>query len=353
VITEDIPVESEGTFDPQKGWSSLDAFVERSQMRTVVIGTSKDPNAKITMLLLPRGTERPVLAVKIPTTDDAARAVDREGRLLVDVRRSCRRSVLETIPRVVDLLEYRGWRALVVTAVPGVPMSASYLRWRHTARPRTVRADFSAAARWIAAFQAGTARGMAPLDLTSDVAGSLRDRFAGHPSLDSSVAMLGEIGERLKKTRTPRTAVHGDLWFGNLLVSAGTISGVVDWECGVAAGEPVRDLVRFALMYALYLDRGGGGDRVAGHRGLRHTCWGAGVVHAIGGHGWFPDIFRGFLQDGLDRLGASPASWRDVALTGIAEVAASTDDPEFARRHLELFHRVASLTPILHTGEAP
>lgn len=351
MIPEAITVEREDVFDPQERWSSLHAFVERSQMRALVIGTSKDPNAKITMLLLPRGNDRPVLAVKIPTTDEAARAVHREGRLLVELRRNCRRSVLDTIPRVVDLLEYRGRRALVVTAVPGIPMSASYLRWRHTARRRTVDSDFSAAARWIAAFQVGTARSIASMDVTSEVASSLTDRFAGHRSTESCVAMLGEIGERLKTNRTPRTAVHGDLWFGNLLISAGQISGVVDWELGLAAGEPVRDLVRFALMYALYLDRGAGW--VPGHSGLPRGAWGAGVVHAFEGRGWFPDIFRSFLRDGLDRLGASPASWRDVALAGIAEVAATTDDPEFARNHLELFHRIASSARTAPKEETP
>jgi aminoglycoside phosphotransferase len=349
VIPEAIDVERE-LVDPQERWSSLHGFVERSQMRVLVIGTSKDPNAKITMLLLPRGNDRPVLAVKIPTTDEAERAVHREGRLLAELRGNCRRSVLGTIPRVVDLLEYGGRRALVATAVPGVPMSASYLRWRHTARRRTVDADFSAAARWIAAFQAGTARKIASMDVTSDVARSLSARFAGHASTESCVAMLGEIGERLKTNRTPRTAVHGDLWFGNVLISEGAISGVVDWECGAAAGEPVRDLVRFALMYALYLDRRDGSRR-AGHRDLRRV-WGAGIVHAFEGRGWFPDIFREFLRDGLERLGASPASWRDVALAGIAEVAALTDDPEFARNHLELFHRIASSARSAPKGEA-
>jgi hypothetical protein len=107
-------------------------------------------------------------------------------------------------------------------------------------------------------------------------------------------------------------------------------------------GEPVRDLARFALMYALYLDRRTrAGRRVAGHAELRSGTWGAGVDYALDGSGWFPDLFSRFLSEGLTRLGASPASWRDAALAGIAEVAAFTDHDEFARRHLELFRRLA------------
>jgi hypothetical protein len=54
----------------------------------------------------------------------------------------------------------------------------------------------------------------------------------------------------------------------------------------------------------------------------------------------------------LDRLGASPVLWRDVALAGIAEVAATTDDPEFARNHLELFHRITLSARTAPKGEA-
>jgi hypothetical protein len=66
------------------------------------------------------------------------------------------------------------------------------------------------------------------------------------------------------------------------------------------------------------------------------------VKFALEGNGWFPDLFRSFLERGLARLGAAPASWRDAALAGIAEVAALTDDHEFGRRHLELFRTLTS-----------
>jgi hypothetical protein len=322
-------------------WPSLRAFVEQSHMRSVIIGTSKDPNAKITILLLPVGGDRPVLALKVPTTDLAARAVEREGRMLVEVRRRCRRSFMRSIPRVVDLLEFNGRTALVATAVPGVPMSTAYLRWRHTARHRAVASDFAIASHWIAALQKETARDPGPLDIGQDAAGILANRYADESKTAACIQQLEAICERLRTNRTPRTAVHGDLWFGNMLTTGGRITGVVDWELGLASGEPVRDLVRFPLMYALYLDRHTfPGGSVAGHRGLRRSMWGAGIAHAIDGDGWFPDLVRGFIQGGLHRLGASPGSWRDAALAGVAEVAATTDDREFGRHHLELFHRL-------------
>jgi hypothetical protein len=84
-------------------------------------------------------------------------------------------------------------------------------------------------------------------------------------------------------------------------------------------------------MYALYLDAGA----------KRSPLWGAGVDFAMNGTGWFPDLFREFLEDGLRRLGASPGLWRDAALAGLAEVAARTDDPAYGRSHLELFRRLA------------
>ena len=119
---------------------------------------------------------------------------------------------------------------------------------------------------------------------------------------------------------------------------------MVDWEAGATSGEPVRDLVRFALMYALYLDRRTvrRPARRGPSRAARADRWGAGVEYALDGTGWFPDLFRRFLGDGLARLGASPARWRDAALAGIAEVAALTDDHGFARWHLELFRRVST-----------
>jgi len=319
---------------------SLWEFVQASGLRSLVIGASKDPNAKITVLLVPPAGGPPVLVAKVPTTDGAAAAVETERNALARLRR-LPPELAATIPRVTDVVELDGRRGIVMTAVSGASMTTSYMRWRHTAGHDRVAAHFDAAGAWLADFQRATAVQPAPLDMDGGVCARLESRFQGETGLRDSLAALTAIHARLRRNEVPRTAVHGDLWFGNILLEGGRATGVVDWEGGEACGEPVRDLARFALMYALFLDRRTrAGRRVAGHAGLRAGSFGAGVEYALDGSGWFPTRFRQFLADGLERLGASPASWRDVALAGLAEVAALTDHPDFARHHLELFRRL-------------
>src|SRR5205823_13534480 len=55
---------------------SLREFVDKSGLRSLVIGVSKDPNAKLTILLVQPGSGRPTLVVKAATTDHAARAIE-------------------------------------------------------------------------------------------------------------------------------------------------------------------------------------------------------------------------------------------------------------------------------------
>ena len=103
--------------------------------------------------------------------------------------------------------------------------------------------------------------------------------------------------------------MHGDFWFGNLLVAGDAVTGVVDWENGGVTGCPLRDLARFPLSYSLYLDRHTRpGHRVLGHRGLRRDGFGAGVRYALLGSGWLPDLVRGFLGRACCGSGCRPST---------------------------------------------
>jgi len=154
-------------------------------------------------------------------------------------------------------------------------------------------------------FQRRTASTPGPPDGSGATLAVLRRRF---PEETGALGRLESVQAVLARAPAPRTAVHGDFWAGNLLVSGDRVTGVVDWEAGSTCGDPVGDLVRFALSYALYLDRHTRpGARVHGHPGLRAGRWGAGVEYAIAGDGWFPDLFRDFVRRGLARLGIACA----------------------------------------------
>jgi Phosphotransferase enzyme family len=314
------------------------AIVGEPNLRTLVLATSRDPNAKITVLLFPPGSRRPAYALKMPTTGPAEAAVRREGRLLGELQELDLGPLRGSVPHPLSEVEVQGRRCLLTTAVPGSPMFGAYHRWRHTAAPDSVRADFRAAGDWLAAFQERTAGCSEPLDLGRSLSPALDHRFAAGQEEADAIGTLERIHALLAGAESPRTAVHGDFWTGNLLVAGAEVAGVVDWELGSISGEPARDLVRFALTYALYLDRHARpGGRVAGHPGLRADGWGAGIAYAMEAGGWFCEVFQGFLRGGLRRLGVAPELWRPAALAGLAEIAATADHREFARRHFELF----------------
>jgi aminoglycoside phosphotransferase (APT) family kinase protein len=326
---------------------SLWEFVQESTLRPVVLGVSKDHNAKVSVILVSPETGRPELVVKVATSRGAGLAVERERRTLDAVRAVLPESLRVTLPRPVQMVEFDGRPAMVATAVPGTPMTVSYLARRHTANRGRVASDLESAGTWLAAVQEATATAPAPIGLAAALSAPLRRRYADEPRQSEIFEALAGLDARLSGAVTPRTVVHGDFWFGNVLTADGRLSGVVDWESAVASGEPVRDLARFALSYALYLDRRTRRGRpVAGHPGLRAGRWGAAVEFALDGSGWFPELFRGFLEDGLRRLGAAPSLWHDVALAGVAELAARSDDNDFARQHLDLFRRFATRRPI-------
>ena len=310
--------------------------------RGVLLAASRDPDAKLTFVLTrpldDRGRrECSPLAVKIPVTAHAGNAVEHEAKMLVELRRMRLGDLARTVPRYVESMHVDGRPVLVSTALTGAPMSVGYHRWLHTARPDRVRSDFRVALGWLAEFQAATAHESRPLTWGDEVADVLRGRWDGHPDLDAALARVSVAQQHFAGAPAPRTAVHGDFWFGNVLVADGTVRGVVDWEAGAADGWPLRDLARFVLSYLLYLDRHTRpGHAVLGHPSLRRTGMAPGVVYGLLGRGWMARLARSALMEALSGLGLPTTWWYPVALTGIGEVAASANDDEFGAGHLQL-----------------
>ncbi len=333
----------------------LRAMLDAPGTRTITLAMSKDLDAKVTVLVVPAGASAPTFAAKIATTPAAEAAVEREGRLLVELRRRGLREVAATIPRFVEMREHDGRLALVASVVPGTPLTRTYNGWRHTTHPRRVAADFAVGGAWLARLQDASMSAPAPVDLlvgASERILRLAEGRAERTDLAADVAVrVARLHAQLSQHTTPRTVVHGDFWFGNILVDmAGAVSGVVDWEQGLAHGEPLRDVGRFAASYSLYLDRHTPRGRpVPGHRGLRadHQC--AALQYALTRRGWYPEQLRRFLADHLHRLGLPASLSYPLAWAAVADVAATAVDEEFAWRHVELLRDLPDPTDVRAT----
>lgn len=314
--------------------AALASVMTQTGRDAVVICISKDPNAKLTVVLVDGTGGGAELVAKVATTPLADTVVEREFATLESLHREFDHPMMAVVPRPLGLLDAGGRVALLMSARPGVPMLTTYQRGRHTAQPSSVEADFRAAHNWLVGFQ-GVSAG-STLD-----SGRLGDELAlerlarRYPDSDASERIEPQL-RRLARSRRG-TAAHGDLWAGNLLLAGGAVSGVVDWEAGERWGDPLSDVVRFALSYALYLDRKTpSGRRVAGHRQLRCGDWGAGIRYAVQAEGWFPRLFRQFLSANLERLGLPGSAWPQLCLAGLVDVAVSADHADFGRRHLDL-----------------
>ena len=326
------------------GLRTLSNLVDDAHGRVVCLAMSKDPNAKVTVLLFPPGQDQPGFVAKVPTTDASARSVHLEASMLASLNRRRLGPLNDTVPRIAAVVEHMGWPVLVTTALPGRVMLAAYHTWRHTARPDSVQADFDAAGGWLAALSRRTASGQGDLGMMLDGVGpTIMRRFGEDPDTAADLEHLSALRARLDGHKVARGVMHGDFWPGNLLISDGRVRGVIDWENSRPDGLLTRDLARFMIAYSLYLDRHTRAGRlVSGHPGLRAGQWGAGLEYAINGTGWYSELAQRFMADGLQRLGVTADCVRDVILAELACMAAEADLPDFAQSHLQLLRRLRS-----------
>jgi aminoglycoside phosphotransferase (APT) family kinase protein len=249
----------------------------------------------------------------------------------------------ETLPRHLGIYDADGMLASATTVVPGIPMRTSYHAFRHSARPDSVRRDFAAAQNWLTALHADSMAAAAPIALLDGVAARIAARWPDDPRALDLAERLEPLAARLASAGTQRTVVHGDFWAGNLLISRGAVTGVVDWAAAELSGEPLRDVVRFVFGYSLYLDRHTRPGRpVSGHPGLRADGWGAGIRYGMSGQGWYGQLVRDFVESALARLGAPPGLWRAALLAGLGEIAATADHADFALCHRDLLAQLIS-----------
>jgi hypothetical protein len=312
------------------------------QVRLVVLAMSKDENPKVTVLAFPRRATAPALVVKVATRPGATAAVLAEANALRRLEHADPGRVGGTVPACLDIRVQSGLGVLTTSACPGIPLATRYHQRSHTASEARVRADFAAAAGWLGELAKVTEEGTRRAD---DFPALIRARWPGDRLAGRVAAGVAQHVGRLGPADTGTSAgiVHGDFWCGNILCGDGTVTGVVDWEHAAHDSDPLRDRTRFALSYALYLDRHTVPGRVvAGHSGLVAGAWGEPVRYLLRGSGWFTETVAGFVGEGLAATGRPAGLWREALIVGLGEIAALSDHAGFARQHLELAGEVLS-----------
>ncbi len=325
----------------------------------MVVGIDRDQGAKVTVLLFDHAGRLTAVAktTRAPRADAPLRA---EHDMLVGLGDLPLGPVRRQVPRALLLEGVAGRTVLVTAALPGGPMTVRYHRPGHVQRPDLVAADFAAAGGWLAAFQHDTRQGeVSCAEAFERFAVPAFDRYRatigwGEPE-ERLVAQCVAGVERHARSSLPVCAVHGDFAPGNLLVDdAGAhqprVCAVVDWERGRLQGLALTDLFKFAGSYGSFLDRAApsGPHGLRGHPGwadVRDRVGGpaawpnlVGFLYAFTGQGWFPDLVRGYLAAGFERLGV-PAGVQAVFLPAfVAEQATALSDPVYRRGYRDLLH---------------
>jgi hypothetical protein len=122
----------------------------------------------------------------------------------------------KTLPQVLRYHTSPRGELLAMTELPGrsayIDMQGSLAPWRY------VEEHFDAAAKWLAAFHLATR------------------------TSDTSIVDGKEV---------PSSAMHGDFWPRNVLLSADGAVGVVDWEHFTPSASPLTDVLHYAKTYGL------------------------------------------------------------------------------------------------------
>ncbi len=325
----------------------------------IVLGANKAERLKVVVVFFgPDG--RVAAAAKVARGAEGEAALRSENAVLRSVWATGVPAVTGFAPAPLALEVVAGRLVLATTALEGEPMLTGYHTPGHTADPATVEHDFAAAGDWLRRFQQETAAG------SVDAAGALTEWLGGVRESYRAIVGWSEDEERIfdgLETRSaavpgllPVSATHGDFWMGNLLLSGGAVSGVLDWESGSARGLPFRDLYKFANSYGFYLDRAyAGRTEVPGHpeRAEIARAWrldwawpnAAGFAYTWFGRSWFPRLVERSIRSFGDALGIDPAVHGVAFQIFLAEQAAALDVERFRQGYrllLRLFDEHAA-----------
>lgn len=182
--------------------------------------------------------------IAITQSTESVTPVDNEHAVLEHAGRVLRPGLRRSLPEVIERLDVgTSVRGLAMTAVPGLGSADR--------RSKTSTKELLAAMpAWLGAVWADTARGSGPVDLGGRCVQAVLAQ--SHPSplpQPAAVDLVRRARARLAEFELPLTLTHGCLCRRHV-VATGDVVGVDDWGLGSPAGDPLRDLGRFAVSIA-------------------------------------------------------------------------------------------------------
>lgn len=288
----------------------------------------------------------PCLLVKVARQETAEPSLIAEHKALRRLRVAGGDWVRRNSPVPIALGRVADRLVLAESYLEGMPMTLAYYTPGHTKDRGRVERDFAGAADWISRFQRQTAAGVRVFDdeaIERSVIAPLA-RYADEIGWsDDEEDLFGEVVRRAEALRDSPVLVsgrHGDFWMGNLLMGAGGVTGVVDWELASHETFPIDDLYKFPTSYSFYLDRAyPGRGKVPGHPGWsesrdewqQYGDWAnlAGFAYAYFGNGWFPSLVRQWIEQRSAALRISPEMHAVFFPVFLAKQATTLADPVF------------------------
>lgn len=190
----------------------------------------------------------PILVAKTPRLPGDVQSIEREA-LNLQALASVGEHGIEGVPRVALYRDWHDTRLLIQTALPGRPMSPSFVRTQPEACLEATMDWVTNLHRETRAFATDRRHSMGAV--ISDTLYVLESTFAGNGAEMGLVRRTRDLVRPLVDYVLPRVFEHGDLSSPNILIDDTGQLGVVDWELADPAGVPAAD-VFFFLTYMAF-----------------------------------------------------------------------------------------------------
>lgn len=271
--------------------SRFSAFLDRRRVAIHDVVRGAAPESR-RLLLGPRGGDTVTYAVAVGYGVGGRRAVENEQLVLEQGAVPLRPELRRSLPSALEHVEvYAGLDGLVMTAVPGL---------RTPARPWTgtrTRELLAAMPRWLLAVWEDTAGEARQVDLGAAELSTVLPPNESTRRLEPVLDAVRRARLRLAEYELPGVLTHGCLCPRHVTVDGDAV-GVDDWGLGGVAGDPLRDLGRFAVS-------------VAGGR----------LPEVLAGHSAFAAEVRQCVTGVLAHTPVPARLWREVLVLAQLELA--------------------------------